>query len=115
VFVVQINCNNYKREAPMPQVKFNADLSLGNIITILTLIIGFSAGWQSLNSDVQASKSAVTSLAQRVATVESKMEASSNASNDEKVKLAAALTQLQTDVQYLRVAVDELKKMRGAK
>lgn len=92
----------------MPQLRFRSELSLGNLITILILIVTLAGGWSAMASDTAA-------LKKRMDTVEVKVETIRNNSSDEKAKIAASLAALQTDVGYLRKAMDELRAAQGRK
>lgn len=96
----------------MPQVRFNTDLSLGNVITIITLIVGLTAGWQVMAADVKSNKDAIALLDRRLSSTETDVDMALQRLADDRLQVTTLLTELQTDVRYLRSSVDELKKVK---
>jgi peptidoglycan hydrolase CwlO-like protein len=97
----------------MPPVNFRPDLSFGNIITIVTMIVGLTIGWQVMASDVKENRTDLTKLESRVTNTETKLEKLVNDASEQRVQLTTVLTELRADMRYLRQSMDELKQAEG--
>jgi outer membrane murein-binding lipoprotein Lpp len=82
----------------MAGITWKAELSLGNVITIGTLIVGIAAGWQSVNSRVDAVEKAAIELKTKVDKLTLDRQDDRN-----------ALTEIRADLRYIREAVNRLE------
>ena len=77
------------------------DISLGNILTIATVIVGLSAGWTQLNADqasIQRDQQRVEiALTSRLAALE-----------QERVQNVQLFTEMRTDMRYMRQTLERL-------
>ena len=83
------------------------DISLGNILTIATVIVGLSAGWTQLKADqasIQKDQQRVEiALTSRLAALE-----------QERVQNAQSLTEMRTDIRYMRQAMERMEQQLRA-
>lgn len=93
----------------MPPIRFRPDLSFGNIITIVTVIVGLTVGWQVMAADVRSNRANIDTLDLRVTATERRLSDTLDRMSEERVQMTQILTELRADVRYLRLAVDELK------
>ncbi len=82
----------------MAAITWKPDLSLGNILTILTLIVGIAMGWQSVNSRVDVVENAATELKLRVEKLAADRQDDRN-----------AMTEIRTDLRYIRQSLERLE------
>lgn len=85
-------------------------VSMGNILSILTIIMGLSAGWFTIVGDVTTNAREIDSLDRRISKSEQVIDKLSDNLQSDRLTLNTVLTQLQSDVRYMRDAIDELKK-----
>lgn len=81
------------------------DVSLGNLITIATVIIGLSAGWTQLKAD-QAN------IQRDQNRLEQAMAARLQALEQERIVTAQMLAEIRTDARWTRQAVERLEQER---
>ena len=79
------------------------DVSLGNILTIATVIVGLSAGWTQIKAD-QAS---IQKDQQRV---EVALTARLAALEQERVQNVQSLTEMRADIRYMRQALERMEQ-----
>ena len=84
-------------------VNFKPDFSFGNLITIGMLVVSIAGGWALLSTTVKANTA-------RIERIEAQQEAQRTTSSQVQLEVVKALTELQTDVRYLRQAVDAFTK-----
>ena len=77
------------------------DISLGNILTIATVIVGLSAGWTQIKAD-QAN---IQRDQQRV---EQSLTARLTALEQERVQNVQLFTEMRTDMRYMRQTLERL-------
>ena len=90
----------------MPNIKFNTEVSITGLITILTLIVSLAGGWALLSTNVKSN-------ADRIAALELRTSKAADDDRTAQLELVKTLTELQTDVRYLRQAVDTFTKQQG--
>ena len=82
----------------MSGITWKAELSLGNALTIVTLIVGIAMGWQSVNSRVDVVETTATELKLRVDKLAADRQDDRN-----------ALTEIRTDLRYIRQSLERLE------
>lgn len=90
----------------MPNIKFNTEVSITGLITILILIVSLTGGWALLSTNVKSN-------ADRIAVLELRTSKAADDDRTAQLELVKTLTELQTDVRYLRQAVDTFTKQQG--
>lgn len=86
----------------MGAITWKPDLSLGNILTILTLIVGIAMGWQSVNSRVDTVEATAVELKQKVDKLSSDRQDDRN-----------AMTEIRADLRYIRQSLERLENGDG--
>ncbi len=84
-------------------------ISIGNILTIGSVVVGVSIGWQTLASGVQTNASDILKLDARVTTQGDKLERLIVELQAYRLSETTLLTELRTDMRYLREAIDQLR------
>ena len=84
-------------------------ISIGNILTIGSVVVGLSIGWQTLASGVQTNASDILKLDARVTTQGEKLERLIVELQAYRLSETTLLTELRTDMRYLREAIDQLR------
>ena len=84
-------------------------ISLGNILTIGSVIVGLSIGWQTLASGVQTNASDILKLDARVNKQDERVERLIVELQAYRLSETTLLTELRTDMRYLREAIDQLR------
>lgn len=84
-------------------------ISIGNILTIGSVVVGLSIGWQTLTSGVQTNASDILKLDARVTTQGDKLERLIVELQAYRLSETTLLTELRTDMRYLREAIDQLR------
>lgn len=92
--------------------KLSKEISLGNLLSMLTMIVGLAIGWQTIVSTTTANATAISKLDQRLTKAEEKVDNTLTTIAGDRVELTKALTELQADLRYLRQAVDKLQASR---
>lgn len=86
----------------MAGVIFKPELSLGNGLTILTLLVGIAISWQQVNSRVDFVENAAIELKLRVDKLAADRQDDRN-----------ALTEIRTDLRYIRQSLERLESNDG--
>jgi hypothetical protein len=86
----------------MPQVNWRMDFSFGNVLTIVTLLVGLVVGWQTLASTVEAHTATLDSLDTRLKQEETKFQQLLDAVQQDRVRQTEILTEVRTDIKYIR-------------
>lgn len=84
-------------------------ISIGNILTIGSVVVGLSIGWQTLASGVQTNASDILKLDARVTAQGDKLERLFGELQAYRLSETTLLTELRTDMRYLREAIDQLR------
>ena len=84
-------------------------ISLGNILTIGSVIIGLTVGWQTLASGVQTNATDIQKLDTRVNDQNGRLDKLMSELQTNRVNETALLTELRTDMRYLREAIDQIR------
>jgi TolA-binding protein len=91
----------------MPQW-IDLKISIGNILTIGSVIIGLTIGWQTLAAAVQTNASDILNLDGKVNDQGDRMDKLMTDLQTNRINETALLTELRTDMRYLREAVEKL-------
>jgi TolA-binding protein len=84
-------------------------ISLGNILTIGSVIIGLTIGWQTLASGVQTNAADIQKLDTRVNDQGDRLDTLMTELQTNRINETALLTELRTDMRYLREAIDQIR------
>lgn len=84
-------------------------ISVGNILTIGSVVIGLTIGWQTLASGVQTNASDILKLDARVSKQDERLERLIVELQAYRLSETTLLTELRTDMRYLREAIDQLR------
>lgn len=84
-------------------------ISVGNILTIGSVIIGLTIGWQTLASGVQTNAADILKLDARVSKQDERLERLIVELQAYRLSETTLLTELRTDMRYLREAIDQLR------
>lgn len=85
-------------------------ISIGNILSVLTIIVGLTACYFTIIGNVASNAREIGNLDHRLTKAENSLSVLSDALTSDRLALATSLTQLQSDVSYMRVAIDDLKR-----
>jgi hypothetical protein len=94
----------------MPEIKWRGDISFGQVITILTMLIGATIAWQTIVLRVEANANDIAALAARVDKQELVVQRALSEAQTDRLSQTEILTELRTDMRYLRSAIDTLSK-----
>ena len=84
-------------------------ISLGNILTIGSVVIGLTIGWQTLASGVQTNAADIQKLDTRVNDQGDRLDTLMTELQTNRINETALLTELRTDMRYLREAIDQIR------
>lgn len=87
-------------------------ISLGNIMTIGSVIIGLTIGWQTLASGVQINATDIQKLDVRVNDQGGRLDKLMTELQTNRINETALLTELRTDMRYLREAIDQIRNVQ---
>ena len=87
-------------------------ISLGNILTIGSVIIGLTIGWQTLASGVQTNATDIQKLDTRVNDQGDRLDTLMTELQTNRINETALLTELRTDMRYLREAIDQIRTVQ---
>ena len=93
----------------MPQLRL--DISLGNILTILTMVIAAALGWQQLASALELHATRIDKLEMRIGVVSAETQALAKTRSDDKLEVTSVLVELRTDIRYMRAQLDALTRL----
>lgn len=84
-------------------------ISLGNILTIGSVIVGLTIGWQTLAAGVQSNSNDIQKLDTRVNDQGDRLDTLMTELQTNRINETALLTELRTDMRYLREAIDQIR------
>ena len=84
-------------------------ISIGNILTIGSVVVGLTIGWQTLASGVQTNAADILKLDGRVSKQDDRIERLIVELQAYRLSETTLLTELRTDMRYLREAIDQLR------
>ena len=89
-------------------------ISLGNILTIGSVIIGLTIGWQTLAAGVQSNSNDILKLDGRVSAQADRLDRTITELQAYRLSETTLLTELRTDMRYLREAIDQIRASTGS-
>lgn len=90
--------------------KLDTRISVGNIITIITMTVGLLLGYQTTVSRVDANARGLSDVQQRQELLTTRLDRLIDAVNTERVNQTQLLTEMRVDIRYLRQAMDEFRQ-----
>ena len=84
-------------------------ISLGNILTIASVIVGLTTGWMTLASGVQQNSADILKVDGRVSAQADRLDRTITELQAYRLSEATLLTELRTDMRYLREAIDQIR------
>ena len=84
-------------------------ISLGNILTIGSVIVGLTIGWQTLALGVQSNANDIQKLDTRLNDQGDRLDTLMTELQTNRINETALLTELRTDMRYLREAIDQIR------
>lgn len=94
---------------PKPPEWLDFKISLGNILTIGSVIIGLTIGWQTLAAGVQTNSNDILKLDSRVNAQGDRLDRTITELQAYRLSETTLLTELRTDMRYLREAIDQIR------
>ena len=94
----------------MPEIKWRPEISFGQVITLATMLIGAAIAWQTIVLRVEANAKDIASLSVRVDKQEVVVQRALAEAQADRLSQTEILTELRTDIRYLRSAIDTLAK-----
>lgn len=88
-------------------------ISLGNILTIGSVVVGLTIGWQTLAAGVQSAASDIINLDARVKDQADRLDRTITELQAYRLSETSLLTELRTDMRYLREAIDQIRVSAG--
>lgn len=81
-------------------------ISIGNIVTIASVIIGLTIGWQTIVGDVRTNAREIAILDARLTVQEAKFDRLLAEMQVERLTMNTILTEMRTDLRFLRQTVE---------
>ena len=88
-------------------------ISLGNILTIASVIVGLTTGWMTLASGVQQNSADILKIDGRVSAQADRLDRTITELQAYRLTETTLLTELRTDMRYLREAIDQIRASTG--
>lgn len=85
-------------------------ISMGNILTIITMIVGLSVGYEATVGNVTANTKNIYENSQRINKISDRVTTLIDALQSERISQTQLLTEMKVDLRYLRQTVDEIRK-----
>lgn len=85
-------------------------VSMGNLLTIGSVIVGLTIGYQTIVGNVGANSSELVRQDKRLIAVETKIDRLFGEMQNDRLAQTAILTELRADVRYLRESMDQIKQ-----
>lgn len=93
----------------MPNVSFDYKISLGNVISAATVIIGLTVGWQTLAGETSTNTRDIVQVNKRIDALDTSLQGVIREIQADRLSQTRILTELASDMRYLRTAVDEIR------
>lgn len=90
----------------MPDIKWSSQLSLGNILTIVTMLLALATGWQAMKSEVLAQVGRLDRAEARIAAVEQTQRQAAADLADQRLQLAQTLADIRADLRVIRADLE---------
>lgn len=94
----------------MPKVSWQPEISLGNMISVITTIVFITTTWVTLQSDVKAQSSRIDKIEARVAKGEDDDKQRDVVLSTERLRQTEILAEMRADLRYLRAAVETAQR-----
>ncbi len=100
----------------MPMINWKLDLSLGNVITVITMLVAIITTWTALQARVEAQDLQTKLLETRIFKVEEDTKHQLADTQDDRLRVTETLTEMRTDIRYLRSMLEQLahSQQRGS-
>lgn len=86
------------------------DVNLGHLLTIATIIVGLSAGWQALNGRVEALERNDDRQDRQLAELTQAIKEMLNGVQSDRLENGKAIAEIRVDVGYVRRWVEDVKR-----
>lgn len=96
----------------MPNVSFDYKISLGNVISVATIVIGLTVGWQTLASETDTNTRDIIQVNKRIDAIDASLQGVIREVQADRLSQTRILTELASDMRYLRTAVDEIRAVK---
>ena len=96
----------------MPNVSFDYKISLGNALSIATMVIGLTIGWQTLAGETSTNSRDIIQVNKRIDAIDASLQGVIREIQADRLSQTRILTELASDMRYLRTAVDEIREGR---
>lgn len=83
-------------------MEFDRKFSIGNVWTIGVVLVGIVVGWTTFGNDIQTNAKDTVALTARVTNLENNFHALLKQLGDERVTQTRILTEIQSDLKYLK-------------
>ena len=90
-------------------------ISLGNILTIGSVVVGLTIGWQTLAAGVQTNATDIAKLDSRVTLQSDRIDKILTELQAYRLSETTLLTELRTDMRYLREAIDQIRSSNSTR
>ena len=99
----------------MTLLGFNIEktFNLGHLITIITVIVGLSIGWQAIAGQTADNTAEITAVKAENRQQDQALTALLAAINADRLEQQKLLTEMRVDIRYLRRAVETEKRESG--
>lgn len=87
----------------------NPQISIGNILTVLSVAVALVVGWVEMTGAVRDVALEQNRLNARVSVVENRFDDMLTSLHSDRVANTRALAEMGADIRYMRQAVDELR------
>lgn len=94
----------------MPNIAWRMDFSVGNLLTMLTMVGGLIIGWQTIVTDVRANTNEIDLIDARLTKQENRFQQWIDSAQSERVRQTEILAELRTDLKYLRQAISDMSE-----
>ena len=93
----------------MPKFTYNSTISLGNILSILSMVLMVSAGYGAVKDQLATDRADINGQERRIASLEALRAQRDVAESDQRVAINSRLTGLETNMLTLLQAVQDLR------
>lgn len=88
-------------------------ISMGNLLSILTVIVGLTGGYFTIVGNVSANSVEIQRQDRRIVAVEAKVDKLIAELQSDRLTQTTILTELRSDVRYLREGMDQIRRAAG--
>lgn len=83
-------------------MQFDRKISIGNLWTIGVVVVGLVYGWAQFGNDINANARDLRSVEQRITVLENNFQGLLRELATERVTMTRILTEIQTDIRYIK-------------